>query len=122
MNPISPKQAQQELECNQAVMFDLRDAMDFEFVSFAVDNVLNIPLQKLPDVCARFSKAKRIICADFDGEIALKAAQFLETKGFINIVFLEGGMKNWNRNGLPLNYNVEGGCHHNNCSDCSGCK
>lgn len=121
MNSITPKDAQFELETGKALMLDLREPMDFEFVSFDVENVINVPLRKLPDVMHKYTITKRLICADFDESLALKAAQMLEHNGFINVVFLAGGMKNWNREQLPLRYNVESGCDDGDCHSCSGC-
>jgi rhodanese-related sulfurtransferase len=121
MNSITPQNAQVELETGKALMIDLREPMDFEFVSFDIDGVVNIPARKLPDAIHKFQKAKRLICADFDETLAPKAAMMLEYHGFINVVYLEGGMKNWNREHLPLKYNVEGGCDDSDCHSCSGC-
>ena len=121
MNAITPHNAQLELETGKAVMIDLRPSMDYEFVGFDVDHVVNIPLVKLPDALHKFSKTKRIICADFDESLVVKAATILENNGFINVVYLEGGMKNWNKEKLPLQYNVEGGCGDSDCNTCSGC-
>ncbi|HON18198.1 MAG TPA: rhodanese-like domain-containing protein [Salinivirgaceae bacterium] len=122
MNYISPITAKYELECNQAVMIDVRDGMDYEFVSFDVNNVINIPSDKIAQIYNCFSKAKRIILADFDGLKAPLVARMLEENGYINIVVLEGGMKNWNSLKLPLVYNVDGGCQEDDCNTCRGCQ
>lgn len=121
MNSITPQKAKFELETGTAIMFDLRQHVDYEFVYFDVDNVINIPECELSDVLHKYSKAKRIICADFDESIAVKAVNLLQNDEFTNVVYLEGGMKNWNTEKLPLKYNVYGSCSETDCANCQGC-
>ena len=121
MNSITPKEAQFELETGKALMLDIREPMDFEFVSFDIENVVNVPLKKLTEVMPKYEITKRLIIADFDESLVSKATQILEQSGYINIVYLLGGMKNWNHEQLPLQYNVSSGCDDSNCHSCSGC-
>ena len=121
MNSITPKDAQFELETGKALMLDIREPMDFEFVTFDVENVVNVPLRKLTDAMHKYEVAKRLIIADFDESLSPNATQILEQNGYVNVVYLLGGMKNWNHEQLPLQYNVDSGCDDSGCHSCSGC-
>ncbi len=98
---LTPEQAVQWMNQQQAVVVDIRTE-----VAFAKGHVLgaiNLENENLPKKMQHLEKYRQrpliIVCQA--GQTALRAAQLLREKGFKAFV-LGGGLQQWTLNGLPL--------------------
>lgn len=72
-----------------------------ELFAGKIDGVVNIPIRNLPDKLNILpDKSQDIVCICASGNRSLEAAHFLSTRGFSNILNLEGGTYNWFKNGF----------------------
>lgn len=118
---LEPKKAHEEI-MNGALLLDVRSEKEADFVVFDVENIMEIPLLDLVGKMDDLNKEQRIIAADFYGENGFKAANMLKYNGFENVAYIEGGMKSWGIDELPLKYRVENECSEGGCGGgCSCC-
>ena len=113
-----------------ALLIDVRDADELAEQSYAVKNVINIPLGELEKQLSRIPKDKLVILACQSGHRSGEAFDTLKQRGFINIANMEGGMNAWVEAGLPnkpgLTANTQAGrlevyCFHGT-RQCETCK
>jgi rhodanese-related sulfurtransferase len=90
-----------------AVIVDVREVYLNNFKNFDVPEQLFIPLSQLENVITDFSREKYLIFADTVGLRSKEAVLFLKDRGFIRTANMAGGIVDWERDGLPLETNVE---------------
>ncbi|MDZ7777120.1 MAG: rhodanese-like domain-containing protein [Bacteroidales bacterium] len=117
---LNPGEAYCEIE-NGALLVDVRHPKELEFVTFKVDNKMEIPLLDLVQRMQELPLDCTIITSDFYGINGFKAANMLQYNGFDNVFYIDGGLKAWGLNGFPLKYNVEDSCSDDSCSGCTCC-
>ena len=117
---LKPEEAEKEI-ANGAVLIDVRHPKEIEFVEFAVEKRLEIPLLDLVQKMEELPSDCKLITSDFYGVNGFKAANMLQYNGFENVSFIEGGLKAWGLDGYPLKYKVEDSCSDGSCSGCTCC-
>ncbi len=115
---IHPKEAKEKL-ANGALLIDIRNSGEKEYIQFDVQNISYLTELQLLDELQNLDKTKTYIIVDFDGSRTFKAHNMLLFNEFESVYSLEGGLKAWNAEGFEIKYNVEGGCsEHHDCGSC----
>ncbi len=99
---VTPQQAIQLINQSDAVIIDLRsrDA----FVRGHIINAIHIPFKDLQKDIEKLQshKHKPIILVCSQGAESLKATKLINHSEFENVTVLQGGLKAWQENNLPL--------------------
>ena len=103
---VSPREAF-ELCWKGAVIVYVREVYLNNFKNFEVPEILFIPMSNLEQKLSELPQDKYLIFADTVGLRSKEAVIFLKDKGFIKIANMAGGIVDWERDGLPLNTNIE---------------
>jgi rhodanese-related sulfurtransferase len=90
-----------------AVIVDVREVYLNNFKNFDVPEILFIPISKLEHTFSELPTDRYLIFADTVGLKSKEAVVSLSEKGFKKIANMAGGIVDWERDGLPLNTNVE---------------
>ncbi|GIZ15196.1 rhodanese-like domain-containing protein [Capnocytophaga catalasegens] len=101
MKEISISQAVKMLS-QGALLVDVREHSEVEQVAYDVPNFLNIPLGELAEKFSQIPTQEQVIVACKAGGRSAKAVQFLQEKGFTNVINLQGGMIAWAEQGFPI--------------------
>lgn len=99
---LSPMQATQLLNNEDAVVLDVREKKDFN--EGRITGSIHIPFASLKtriDELAKY-KQKQIIIADKMGQHSGTAGKLLRAEGFENIARLSGGISEWKGSNMPL--------------------
>jgi len=101
--PISNSELSKRVAGGDAPMIlDVRT--DKEYASGHVPGAINIPVDQLPGrlpELRRHDNAEIVVYCE-SGRRASKAADILSGDGFLNIRHLEGDMRQWRQDGLPM--------------------
>jgi rhodanese-related sulfurtransferase len=62
----------------------------------------NIDLEDLYEQFKSLPKDKKIVLIDHRGKLTLTTAKFLASRGYENVVRLDGGFNAWAKHGLPI--------------------
>lgn len=103
---VSPREAF-ELCGKGAVIIDVREDYINNFKNFDVPEILFFPFSRLKKKLSELPQDKYLIFADTVGLRSKEAVTLLKDKGFIRIANMAGGIVDWERDGLPLNTNIE---------------
>lgn len=95
MERLSPEQARQRLESDDAVLVDVREPMERELAR--LPGSIDIPLARLPDQLDSLPREQPLILMCHHGVRSAMAADFLERHGFERVSNLEGGIDGWSR-------------------------
>lgn len=97
---LSPREAC-ELVAQGATLVDVREEMEMNGKYFAVEDVISIPFSRFPEECDRLPRDRPLILADSVGVNSKKAFLLLQERGYTEIANLNGGIVDWERDGLP---------------------
>ena len=97
---------EQELKNNANLMLlDVRSVDDYQGELGHIDGSINIPLeqlaQRLSDIDSHLDKPIAIICSKVGR--SKQASHLLTRNGFTLVYVVKGGIKQWQKTGLPLN-------------------
>jgi rhodanese-related sulfurtransferase len=99
---VTPAQATQLINNNNAIVIDVRDASDYALGS--VTGARHIPIDELPAKSADLARFKNrpvvLVCAS--GARSAKGISALNAAGFAEVYNLAGGVSGWRDAGLPL--------------------
>lgn len=101
---VSPKEAL-ELSEKGAVIVDVRDPMEMNGKTFIVQRIIYMPIRKFTEEYESLPMHEPLILADSVGVRSKEAVLFLMDKGFTNLANLNGGIVDWERDGLPTEIN-----------------
>lgn len=102
---IAPKEAF-TLSQQGVLLVDVREADEVAQKRYEVTNYLNLPLSKLADMYEELPTGQQLIIACLSGGRSQKAITFLQTKGYEELLNLEGGIKAWEAAGLPVSSTI----------------
>lgn len=102
MEKLTPKQVQEKLskEKDAVCLVDVR-GLD-EFRSGHVPGAVCVPLDQIESGTASIPRDKLVILSCQAGRRSAKAKEVLKTRGFGNLVEMEGGFSAWSATGLPV--------------------
>lgn len=93
INPVSLMDKIKSLD--DILLLDVRTPGEFNQAHIEAKNVKLLPLEKLQDEGGDLSKENEIVTYCALGPRSYEAQVFLESKGFKNVKFLEGGIRTW---------------------------
>jgi rhodanese-related sulfurtransferase len=99
----------QALTCIQhgAILVDVREDYEIAIKDFGISNKLECPFTAFDKLYKTLPNNKPLILADCVGIHSKEAAIKLLSNGFTSIANLVGGIATWERDGLPMNTDVE---------------
>jgi len=111
---ICPTTTQEYIQ-RGALLVDVRKKSEVDQLSFDVPQVIHIPLAEFEERYGELPTDKMIVTVCNRGEQSLRAAGFLQNKGYENVVNMKQGLKKWVAKGFPTKGDVSavedaGGC------------
>lgn len=110
-----------------ALIVDVRENDELDIIKFDSTEVIHLPMSVIADKFAELPKARPLIIACNNGVRSVKAVNLLNYQGYKNTSNLDGGILQWNRDGLPLILrqdlidDAERCGSHNQAGGCGGC-
>lgn len=98
---ISPRQALSAIE-SDTLLLDVREPAELAELRYRVDNQLHIPLSELAQRTDEIPRDRPIIVACHSGGRSTRVIEQLRAEGFDLLINLEGGMRAWVEEGLPV--------------------
>ena len=100
MQQISPTQLAQALEAGEKpLLLDVRE--QWEFNHCRIEGSQLMPMQTVPLRLEELDPDKRIVCICHHGARSMQVGLFLESRGYSNVVNLNGGVAGWARSVDP---------------------
>lgn len=115
---IDPKMAYQLLAEDETIMIDVREKDEFEVEHVDMPNVLLHPMPQIMERLQYIPDDRLIVLICAKGERSTKVARVMKMQGFKDVANLDGGMKQWLKEDLPVeNIMPEacGSCHGGGC-------
>jgi rhodanese-related sulfurtransferase len=108
---LSPREALAAVQ-RGAALVDLREVYELETRRFDLPGVVFLPSSGLASGFERLPKEQPLVLADSVGLRSKEALLWLRTRGFGQLANLNGGIVDWERDGLPLDVvgHWVGGC------------
>ncbi len=103
---ISPAEAMDMLEKNNAILIDVREQDELQVESIPLENILNHPMSVILDRLSYISKEQNIILGCPGGVRSSKVANLLTLQGYPHVANLDGGFTEWKAQGLPMKTNL----------------
>jgi len=100
---LSPREAFEASE-KGAVFVDIREDYETGYKAFSVEEVIYMPYKNFKERISELPADKYIVVADSVGNKLRKALEILAGKGFRHIAGLNGGIFDWERDGLPMKF------------------
>lgn len=97
---VNVQQAVQLANHKQAIFIDIRNHDAFKAGS--IPQARNIPIADMPNKMNSLAKDKPIIVFCEHGRDSLRVTTGLRKKGYAEAVTLDGGLRNWLKEGMPL--------------------
>jgi rhodanese-related sulfurtransferase len=91
-----------ETAINGGLFIDLRAQIETDYKKFDVPEVLYLPAPELMSRLAELPKDRPLIIADSVGLRSREAVRFLMDQGFTNVANLNGGILDWEHDGMPI--------------------
>lgn len=85
-----------------ALLVDLRAPIETEYKKFEVPEVLYIAEKELEARAGEIPRDRPVIVADSVGLRSKDAVKYLLEQGYANIANLNGGILDWERDGMPV--------------------
>ena len=101
---LSPKEAY-EVAKRGAVFVDVRQTYETHYKGFDVEEVIYIDHEEIKERYTGLPQDKFLVIADSVGLHSKEVLEFLKGKGFTLLANLNGGIFDWERDGLPLKIN-----------------
>jgi len=110
---LSPAEALHFLE-EDAVLVDLRQDFEKNGREFQVRDLISLPHPELATSYGTLPRDRPLILADCVGLMSKQALCFLSERGYASVASLNGGILDWEKDGLPLlidrDGELTGGC------------
>lgn len=100
-NALSAKEAY-ELSLVNYIIVDIREPYLTDSKQFNANDTIFIPLSKIYDEYKSLPTIFNYIIADASGMKAKEVSEFLINQGYSNILYLAGGIIDWEKCGLPV--------------------
>lgn len=90
----------QALNDPSTLLIDIRPESHFK--KGHIQGSINIDLEDLPAKVETLPKNRRIVLIDHKGKLTMTTGRYLFSKGFKDLVRLDGGFNAWVKNGMPI--------------------
>jgi rhodanese-related sulfurtransferase len=107
---ISPADSLQAVMRGEAIILDVREESEWLFESIDLEDVFYHPMSVILDRLVHIPTDKPIIVFCLGGVRSSKVANLLNIQGFKDVANLDGGLRAWKAQGLPLRSNPTVGC------------
>jgi rhodanese-related sulfurtransferase len=101
---LSPKEAYEAAK-RDAVFVDVRQTYETHYKGFDVEAIIYIDHGEIKEKYTVLPQDKFLVIADSVGLHSKEVLEFLQEKGFTLLANLNGGIFDWERDGLPLKIN-----------------
>lgn len=91
-----------EIANNGGLFIDLRASIESDYKKFDVPEVLYLPAEELASRLPEIPRDRPVILADSVGLRSKEAVKLLASKGWENAANLNGGILDWEHDGLPI--------------------
>ncbi|MDP2807871.1 MAG: rhodanese-like domain-containing protein [bacterium] len=91
-----------EIAKDGGLLVDLRAPIETDYKKFDVPEALYLPAPELKTRLAELSRDRPLIIADSVGLRSKEAVKYLMEQGFTNVANLNGGMLDWEHDGMPI--------------------
>jgi len=91
-----------EVAQNGGLLIDLRAPIETDYKKFDVPEVLYLPAPELKTRLAELPRDRPVIIADSVGLGSKAAVRDLMDRGFDNVANLNGGILDWEHDGMPI--------------------
>ncbi len=102
---VSPKESKGAVE-RGAYILDIREEAEVNHKTLDVPNAMFLPFSKLEEGYKDIPKGISFIVTDSTGMKSKDVARFLKDKGFDDVAYMAGGLKEWETDKLPLTVDV----------------
>lgn len=90
-----------ELITRGYLILDIREEDEFLECSFDVPRIINIPVSQLEERIDEIPTDEKVIVACLTGQKSYSVVQFLNEKGFTNLLNMKKGLEKWIQKGFP---------------------
>ena len=119
---IEPMAAANALANENALLVDVRELEELEIMHFDNDvDCLHMPLTAIAERFEELPKDRPLIIACNNGVRSVKVVNLLNFQGYTNASNLDGGILQWNREGLSLVLREDIMNEGEGCSSSTGC-
>ena len=98
---LSPREAFDEAK-KGALFLDVREEYDTDYKKFDVPEAQYCPYHCFAENQDKIPKDRPLIVVDNTGQRSKEMVEILIKEGYLNIANLNGGMMDWERDGLPI--------------------
>ncbi|MGM0573782.1 MAG: rhodanese-like domain-containing protein [Bacteroidota bacterium] len=113
---ISPREAFEQLNNDNALLIDVRDKDEYEVERIGLPNVKHCPMAEIVNSLEDLPKDVLLITMDTLGERGTKVANLLNMQQFPRAANLDGGIARWKTENLPVEDILPEAC-----GGCCGC-
>ena len=99
---ITPREAYANYMLGKAVFIDVREGEAAGRQSPALKNLIRIPLSELESRMNEVPADQPVVFLSWKGRRGHNAAKFLSGKGYANVQVVNGGIKAWKDEGMPV--------------------
>jgi len=99
---IHPLDAHSVLQNRDAILFDLREAIEARDEVFPFELVQQHPVSTIEPKIKDFDKNQSYILACPGGVRSTQVAAFMMVKGFPHVFSMDGGIEGWKQSGLEM--------------------
>jgi rhodanese-related sulfurtransferase len=99
---IVPMLAADAIANHNATIVDVREPEELDILKFDSTEIIHLPISVIAERFSELPKDRPLIVACNNGVRSVKAVNLLNYQGFTKAVNLDGGIIQWNRDGLPL--------------------
>lgn len=86
-----------------ALLVDVREPREVQALSFAVPDILYIPLSELESRWGEVPKDREVVMVCQGGGRSLKATYYMQYHGYTEVSNMSGGIEKWAAKGFPIN-------------------
>jgi len=90
-----------------AILVDVREDYEIAIKNFGISNILLCPHTEFDKLYKTLPHDKALILADCVGLHSKEAVKKMLANGYTKVANLVGGIASWERDGLPMNTDVE---------------
>ncbi len=95
--------------CREGVpLLDVREDDEVAELAYALPEVIHMPLSELESRFSELPQDQTLITACKAGGRSLKAARFLTSRGYDQVMSMDAGIIQWKEKGLPVVAGVDG--------------